>query len=273
MLPSTSNPQIALNKLSTNNCTNCEKEDFYNYACVKSIRMTNKNIEKYLNIFDLYYDIEYKTFRNVILYNIIKKFKAFYKEFCDGLPNVKHDSLKMRASMAFAIDSFVFQSEKKDIDSLRSRLDKARRTIEKEYNVARADLAHYGLTEEYVEAINYWNVLEYIAGQEINFLFLLKRKNSHLLFPQDHGFFFKSSEEIESDYSDMFLPTKYKIYRVDNNPENPLNDPKQFERITELLVDAKLLSMYLDYDKCIKELEDIEKEIANANQDSLIDGL
>jgi predicted NACHT family NTPase len=70
------------------------------------------DLEKYTNILDLYYDIDYKSFRNTILYSILKDFKYYceshYKNFESLIPE---DQLKLRKELLFFNQCILFKAK------------------------------------------------------------------------------------------------------------------------------------------------------------------
>ncbi len=44
-------------------------------------KFTYESIEKYINILDLYADIDPKTFRNIIIYDLLKEFIKHFNRF------------------------------------------------------------------------------------------------------------------------------------------------------------------------------------------------
>src|SRR5690606_18536320 len=38
---------------------------------------SHTNLEKFINVLDLYYDMDYKVFRNIIEYNLLKEYSSF----------------------------------------------------------------------------------------------------------------------------------------------------------------------------------------------------
>lgn len=63
----------------------------------------NPNIEKFENVLDLYYDIDYKTFRNTIEYEFIKKYIEFSNNYYTNqqLPHIPNNELINRKELSF----------------------------------------------------------------------------------------------------------------------------------------------------------------------------
>lgn len=69
----------------------------------------NSSLDKFINILDLYYDIDTKTFRSVIIYNFLLDFKNYFETaFCNFDSTLPKDDLLLRKEMCFLCNPFVF---------------------------------------------------------------------------------------------------------------------------------------------------------------------
>jgi predicted NACHT family NTPase len=64
-----------------------------------------KNIEKYFNVLDLCYDMDYKTFRQTLIYDLIDKFLRYYDLKTKGLyaQGITQDAINERTVLTFFI--------------------------------------------------------------------------------------------------------------------------------------------------------------------------
>tara|TARA_R110002020_G_scaffold194458_1_gene395323 strand:+ start:1523 stop:3136 length:1614 start_codon:yes stop_codon:yes gene_type:complete len=74
----------------------------------------HSNIEKFINVIDLYYDMDYKTFRNKIERSLLSEFKQFIdNNYNHNYKGITIDSIKERKETAFFTDSFLFKATQK----------------------------------------------------------------------------------------------------------------------------------------------------------------
>jgi hypothetical protein len=67
------------------------------------------SVDKFINVLDLYYDIDVKTFRKTILYRFLKDFEEYFKsQFPNSLDGLSSDDITLRKELCFLITPFFF---------------------------------------------------------------------------------------------------------------------------------------------------------------------
>lgn len=228
-----------------------------------------KNIEKFLNILNLYYDIDYKTFRNTIIYSLLKEFK----EYCDSSYQYDYGVDKAfiieRQELTFCTGFVLFKAtiadhqasfNDKNLDNL----------IEKIKNNSKLDTNEVWRMWYSGKKNNHINVIELYNSRKV-LLSILRSKNDKILKPVRDAEYNRIPPSRPLKY---FKITEYDYELVDDNPEKDINFPEYFEDINLLLIHYNNISgIRLDYENSMLELENIQKELANEiGNDFLLSG-
>ncbi|POS00612.1 NACHT domain-containing protein [Flavobacterium croceum DSM 17960] len=69
------------------------------------------NLEKFINVLDLYYDMDYKTFRNIIEFDLLKEYNSFQlSTYLDNNEGITNDDIIKRKELLFLYDSYLFKA-------------------------------------------------------------------------------------------------------------------------------------------------------------------
>lgn len=185
---------------------------------------------RFLNILDLYYDIDTKSFRNSVLLDHLEKFEKYTKKFF-VFPMIEKEKIKHRQEVCFQIQAYCFLMPQQD-DESDEKLDEMIDKIPKSSSVSLVALNNdkqlYCLicSEETVR-------LNTILVNKIPNLF--KSKNSHNTSLNEGNL------KIRHSLSNFYEP-----HLIDNNSNNQFNSPDNFEDVTKLISASKLNSPQID---------------------------
>ncbi|MDK0734986.1 hypothetical protein P7A61_05300 [Clostridium perfringens] len=217
-----------------------------------------ENIEKYYNVLDFCYDIDYKSFVKFIIYPIIKEYEMFFnREMQNG--DLEIEDVKERKELEFSLrDIFI---KKANFDDIVNNPNE-----EKFYEV-------------FGEKINN-NIINIILGCGLavslgkrrynSLLKLLLSKNSELIkYSNKNGFDLYSS--IVFEIKDEIKENTW--VKLNSDVSNHLNSRENFKRVNEFIKTVvnnysdKSITLIFDFDKCMKLKKDIERNLYKEESD------
>jgi predicted NACHT family NTPase len=216
---------------------------------------TSKNYSRYLNVIDLYYDMDLRTFRRAIIYDLVKSFINFsetsYSQY-DFL-HVLEEEVERRKSLTFG-RLFICLSnrdikpiEKGDTEPIDNILWREAESKE------RYQFDRYW-SEGVVRCTGYKDALMNLLlskGCDIFRNFALDKSASHEVFEQAF--------------------TREAPYEVDDSPGKLCNHPDKFTRFNRLIETDS--GPCLNISKCRKLYVEIQREIENDISDDFIGDL
>lgn len=226
---------------------------------LKNILMAENN-QKYYNILDFIYDMDYKAIIEYIIYPTLKAFVEDYQNsYMDSLnESIDYEILQIRRFYHFLDNISLVKIEKK----------KCSKESEKSDNF-----------NDYLKAFDKYkdsgksnfSFISRISRAEKVFLFI-KRKNYYEAVKLIH----RKNIDVFTNIKLQEFPIKtYKklnagVYDVDDTPSNCLNSAENFRAITSSIFHSNydFMGMVLDYDKCCAYLESLEKQ-RDLNTDDL----
>lgn len=179
----------------------------------------SKNLENYINVLDLYYDMDYKGFRNVIIKDLVDGYLIHNNDFYnDNDPNVESLDVIMRKELTFLYKTYAFISDEMDmagqfsqsvVDML-SSIDKLKDNI---------NLVHEGILMDAALMNNVYG-LQY-HDIRISIINLLYSKNNPIAKYIDYEFP-EQSININFSFSKdadpiLISDSKYEIYNASEN--------------------------------------------------------
>jgi len=223
------------------------------------------NLEKFINVLDLYYDMDYKTFRNVIEKEFLIDFENYTKEKYLEQYSVSEEILINRKELTFLSRSFLFlasqNSSERQFD--RNKLNKMLTDGEKFYKL------NNGLNgmvinskDQYIHCLHYHNPKSSLA------LLLLSKKNP-IIKTRGNLRRRESAILIQIDANE-----EYKLFEIDDSADNIINNIKNFEKINKLIIATCMSNYSIDNDIALNKLRIIRESIENEKDNEfLIDGL
>jgi len=225
----------------------------------------SSSLEKYINVLDLYYDMDYKTFREIIEYNLIKEFKTFcdnnYIELRSIIPN---EILQQRLELLFTSDSFIFWANEQKDDFgkyINEMIRNFPKNKIKENGRFQGTFSHTNVDRPY--AINCVYPKNFILN-------LLANKQSKLIKEANKT---KFNPESDFDFSNCNFDEPFKMLEIPQDKDSCLNNLEYFSKINSIIIDSRVFRFTLDSTNAFKELESIEKEISVNKSIDLSDGL
>ncbi|WP_426430110.1 NACHT domain-containing protein [Winogradskyella sp. HB-48] len=226
----------------------------------------HSNLEKFINVIDLYYDMDYKTFRNRIERYILTEFKQYVDNHYNfDYPEISPESIIERKETSFFTDSFLFKATQKDKKHPfeGEKLSKMLNTFSKKNGFDQSRFSGILVRPplfKFVYAVHYQNSKTVLLN-------LLARKKSDYIKAVMHSDIENKSMELDFDFN-----KEYELKVIDDNPENQFNSKSNFQNVSEFMQATKINSFLIDYEKGLDFLERIEKSIENENKDDFLVG-
>lgn len=206
-------------------------------------RMFNhENLEKFINILDLYYDMDYKTFRNTIekelVYDYVNYYNSNYQNFSSV---ISEESLNYRRELTFYMDSYLFEAtRRKDTDFFDGeKLNKMLENCLAENNYTKEKFSgilihdHINNFGKVVYGINYHQ-------NKILIFNLLFNKKSNLVRPLNKKIQSNDKMLIEWDFGG-----EYNLIKITDEKNNFFNENQNVFEITNLLLKLTRTFHYL----------------------------
>lgn len=213
----------------------------------------------YLNILDLLYELEPRIFRKIIIKNLLEDFVSFYENQYPLKPDVSSEILDERIALMYGA-KFCFLKVENEIG-----FDKAQEIFANK--IGKDENFNTGATFHHTTP-PYYTMNEISLKKQL--IKILRIKNEDLF--QDKSKF--QSQDIEDVLSKFEFD---KAYVFDDNLNEPYNDKHCFlslnremaSRLTERQ-ERNVINFNLDYKKCKKLLESINKEIILEESEDLL---
>lgn len=226
----------------------------------------HSNIEKFINVIDLYYDMDYKTFRNRIERSLLSEFKEFVdNNYNHKYTDVLEESVIERKETSFFTNSFLFKATQKDKKHPfeGDKIGKMLKSFSEKNGLDEGGFSGILVRPplfEFIYAIHYQN-------SKTTLLSLLARKKSNYIKGVNHSDIENKTMELHYVFEKEYYPEE-----INDDIKNPFNTKENFKNISEFLQATKINSFIIDYDKGLTFLEKIEKSIANEEADDFLVG-
>lgn len=225
--------------------------------------LANPNIEKFQNILDLYYDIDYKMFRNVFIYDLLKEFKTHANAIFQFI-NIEQQHLINRIELTFPSFKVIFKTDHEEYDPEKGL--KMFGHLEK-INKLKVTNIHGVISEDSGRL----QCVEYVNSKRSSILSILYSKKNQLVTTiQDPIMEPNYFSELESA-----IPKEYDAIPVNSKSDNILNKPKCFIQVNDLIRLCILDKSIFSYSHSMELLTSIEKEISQESSvsNNLLAGL
>lgn len=221
----------------------------------------NPSLDKFINILDLYYDIDTKTFRSTILFDLLQLYKNYYNTtFQDKGYTISREIISLRKEVCFLIEPFVFTMPNrenginhKELDEMIFKLGKNRR-ISGSLGSPNSDRQLYCLVCSDVKE----SLCNMISSKLPNLFHQVPKINREELVLN-----------ITHSLSNDFEP-----YMLNDKLEDQFNSNDNFDQVTNLIMTSKIRRLNIATNEALKLLEEIEEQINNEkSEDFLLDGI
>lgn len=221
----------------------------------------NPSLDKFINILDLYYDIDTKTFRSTILFELLQLYKNYFNStFQDKRYTISQEIISLRKEGCFLLEPFVFTMPKlqnginrKKLDEMIPKLGENRR-ISGSLGSPNSDRKLYCLVCS--------DVKESICN-------MLSSKLPKLF----HQVQKINREELVLNISHS-LSNHFEPYMLNDKLEDQFNSNENFHQVINLIMTSKIRILNIATNEALKLLEEIEEQINNEkSEDFLLDGI
>ncbi|MPS64297.1 NACHT domain-containing NTPase [Chryseobacterium sp.] len=220
------------------------------------------NLEKYINVLDLYYDMDFKTFRNIIIYDLAKEYNEYVKNnYIQKYNDVDPEDIILRKELLFLRKFYLFKGEKEVPDE---KLDEILNKIESIENVNGFHIDSIFVESPVSE--NYFGIL--MDHSKLNLLDLLFQKNNIII---------KKISATEADIPNPMLDKNLQNYlplELNDDSSNILNSKENFNILNQFIKYFMLPSYIVSNTEIIKVYEEIENSVKIENNiDGILDEL
>ncbi|MDI9313000.1 MAG: NACHT domain-containing protein [Limnohabitans sp.] len=221
----------------------------------------NPSLDKFINILDLYYDIDTKTFRSTILFDLLQLYKNYYNStFQDKRYTISQEIISLRKEVCFLFEPFVFTMPKrengiahKELNEMIFKLGKNRR-ISGSLGSLNADRQLYCLVCSDVKE----SICNMLSSKLPNLFHQVPKINQ---------------EELVLNISHS-LSNHFEPYMLNDKLEDQFNSNENFDQVTNLIMTSKIRRLNIATNEALKLLEEIEEQINNEkSEDFLLDGI
>lgn len=223
------------------------------------------NIEKFINVLDLYYDMDYKTFRNIIEFQLLSEYSDFVDSNYVGKYEVDSSILNKRKELTFLMDSFLFKAiTEKNRDPFDSKqfddmFDKCKKEYKLDNNGFSGILINPEMTP-YVYAIHYQN-------SKFSIIFLLANKKNPIV--KEIRSAKKQNGKIKIDYD---FKNEYELIKVSDSTNDNFNSKENFENVGKFLEASRISPFTINHNQALIKLKEIKKSIEKEKESGFLLG-
>lgn len=218
---------------------NSKKEEILN-------KIYKSEKDNYLNIIDLIYELEPKTFRRTIFQPLLHQFVTEFENTYNKCQEIDSKLIYQRKSTTFGFISCIINCDKESAFTSVKELF----TKELDNNLRHGSIGGTHLVGEKIFILN--------TG-------IFKRQIIDILFHKNEDIFIEFNSEQFTKFPNV-KKLKYNTpFIINDNPDSPLNTPKLFQETNNLVLNALgsrvRTSHFLDYSKSNKLLNKLNQEI------------
>lgn len=225
-------------------------------------------IEKFVNVLDLYYDMDYKTFRNVIELNFLEDYENFSNNYLKELSDFTPNEITKRKELMFLTESFLFRATNdngKNIPFDNKKMGEFINELEKKHK--NPSYKFNGILVNPVITNNIY-VANYNDSKKIILQLLNNKKNSIVKELKNWR---KFPEKIEIDCQ---FKNDYEFIKVSNTFDCILNSKTNFNKVNMILEACGPYSISINEKEALDKLEKIKSDMNLENEnDFLLSGI
>lgn len=221
----------------------------------------NRNVLRFMNVLDLCHDIDYKTFRRVIIFDLMSDFLNYWKNNYAGIDqeSVSHDDVNLRKTLMF----WAFAGFKQGGGN-----DEPEDSVEVIQKVAQLSGFQMELDDDY----DLWMW----GGSPSMFLFCLHTAQLlDMLKDKGEDLFIEDmvpAGDLQILRNKAGSIKKYlaaePVLLITDNPRSVVNAPETFDYVNrEIVLPDKA---YIDYEKAVKLVRDVQFEITEEASDTFL---
>jgi hypothetical protein len=222
----------------------------------------NPSLDKFINILDLYYDIDAKTFRSTILYQYLRTFKEYFNSsFQKRNYSIASEEISLRKEICFLTQPFVFvmpierqENDHKELDDMILKLGKIRKIS--------GSLVSVNIDKQ-LYCLLCSDVKEVLCD-------MLATKLPKLFNPIPSTDFKVLSLNIKHS-----IKKSYEPYFLNDKIEDQFNSEVNFADVNKIIMSSKFMSfLSINSVEALNLIEEIEEQINTEKNDTfLFDGI
>ncbi len=226
------------------------------------------NLEKFVNVLDLYYDMDYKSFRNVIEFSLLNEYDTHQKKsFIEIGNDISDFDLIRRKELTFLSDCYIFRATGELEGNLSDEKFGAMiREFEEQGNQGAKQFS--GMIINSNHPTEHYYTLSW-QSPKVSILFLLLRKRNRIVSAEKRYFF-----SANKSMSDFEIEDEYSLVKITDSVHSRLNSKKNFSVVNEILEATAFQSFTISHVNSLLQLEEIKKSIFQENEsDFLLAGI
>ena len=218
----------------------------------------HQNLDKYINILDLYYDIDTKTFRNTILFELLKEFEQHINNFFQNFDNdIPKEQIECRKELSFLNDPFVFIIPNKENFALDENIDEM---IKSMTNKRISGAVHSPNTDKLLCCLNAGNAKEILIN-------MLSHKLPNVFHVQEVQRDTENEVLININH-DIAKP--YEPYFLNDKIDDKFNTKDNFYDVNKLIMYSKIFPICIKTNEAISLLTNIREQIEEEKNQSFV---
>jgi len=212
----------------------------------------NSSLDKYINILDLCYDIDTKTFRSTILFNLLSAFEQHWNStYRYDYSSISSNDIDARRAATFLTEAYFFLIPKGDYNH--EDLDKMI------WQFAKQKKLSVRLSPQNYDKELYCFIC---ADVKIDLCRMLAQKVPTLFesTPEDYP-----NVTVEHNVVNYYQP-----FALDDRPDNQFNSTENFADVTMMVIASKIKSQNINAAAALKLLKEIRAQIEMENQEDFL---
>ena len=215
----------------------------------------SSEMTRYFNVIDLCYDIDYKTFRNSVIYDLVTSYIEYFNSSYTSInrDKVAEESISERKALAFAGNFIIYPSS----------FLKASNTAHEIFEKVKSHAINAGwLRHEMQSTISVWSwhgAGLFAPNNHYGLITILKDKNDPLALhvPRKRN---DALMKLSSAYQNPVL--------VDERPDSPVNKHSAFSSINDFM--SVFVKEILCYQSCLKMKKEIERDLKQMKEEEFL---
>ena len=223
----------------------------------------HKELPKFHNVLDLYYDMDFKGFRNIIIYELLKEYKVHYNTYLCNIGNdISQEEIIRRKELCFLVKPHVFRTKLNLISRDQEESKEFAINFQKLIPVNNSTNEykfHSLLCKESLHGIHFY----YLQNSKIELLGLLYKKN-HSFVKWD-----KNTYVGKVEYN-INIENEWEAIEVNDNPKNLCNSKSKFTETNRLLSEYRSSPYLINSREAFDYLKEIEDSIKSESDTDLL---
>ncbi len=235
---------------------------------LKKLYFSN-NIDKLQNVIDLYYDMDFKNFNNVIILNLLNEYNDYQKStFKNYKTGITEQDIILRKELTFLSLNFMFKdigdsnrfSSDRFSDIVMGMIDE----IKRRKNLDSIESVGITITSETPRD---YIILNIEFPKKTIFRILHSKKNPLVSLIDSES----RNKEIKLD---LDLMNEHELHEITDSPSDKVNSSENFKMLNRVFEICTQPPYKINHNEALKQLKSINKNIKlEANSDFFLDGL